>query len=76
MADGAIEDSLDASVQPGDLGRGKFVGGDARIDSGGEEGFIGVNIAYSGKDLLIQQGGFDRAAGFCKPAGELSGLRI
>jgi len=72
MADGAIEDGLDASVQSGDLRRGKLIGRDARVDAGGEEGFVGINITHSGEYLLIQKCGFNRAAGFCKLAGELS----
>ena len=40
------------------------------------ESHLGIVQPQSGKNLLVQQSGFDRAVGFYKPAGELLGLQI
>src|ERR1700683_2469043 len=61
---GTGQDFLNSAAQPRDLFTAQAVGGSARIDAGFEHRFVCVDVADSGDEALIQQGGLDGAPGF------------
>ncbi len=73
MVDGAAENQLDGAVEAEDLVASQSVAGDRGVDSAVEEGFIGVDVADAGDEALVEEGGFNDAAGFGKALGELGG---
>ena len=63
MIDRLLENRFDRAIQRCDLCIGQSVGGDEGMDTGGEEGFIDIDVPQAGDQRLIEQCGFDRPAG-------------
>ena len=61
-----LEDSLQGGVQAVKFGSLQVASHSPRPDSGAEEALIGIDIAHSVQQLLIQQGGLDGCAAATK----------
>lgn len=57
--DGVAEDGLDGGVEQGQLGAGEAGGGAFGADTGAKEGLVGVDIADSVEEFLVEESGFD-----------------
>ena len=64
MVDGAAEDQFDGAIEAEDLLASQPIGGDGGMNPSVKERLVGVNVADAGDQTLIEQGGFDGAAGF------------
>lgn len=71
MVEGAAKNCLDCAGQIGDLPGGEVVRANERMNPGGEERFVHVDIPQPGDQGLIEQRGFDDAGGFRQPGGEV-----
>lgn len=67
ITDGQAQDGFDRLVESVDLLGGELAGAGEGMDVGGKEGFIHIDIAESGDEGLVEEGGLDGAA----RAGEL-----
>lgn len=76
MAQGAAKHRFDRTIETGDLRGGQLVGNGQRMDAGGEERFVGVDVSQAGNDRLIEQRVFDRTSGAGKLAAELAGRQV
>jgi hypothetical protein len=75
MIQGPAKRCLDRTGQIDDLRGRQLVGARQRMDAGGKERFVHVNVPQAGDQLLIQQRGFDHAAGLCQPLGQNGGAQ-
>ena len=71
VADGLAQHGADGGVQGGDLGRTERVGGGQRVQAGAKEGFVGVNVAQTGDDALVEQQRLEAAAMPAQQGGQL-----
>jgi len=76
MVDGAAKNQLDGAVEAEDLVASQAVAGGGGVDAAVEEGFVGVDVADAGHEALVEEGGFDGAAGFGEALGELIGTDL
>ena len=70
-ADGVAEDFAQRPAQAFELAAGEAAGLAARPDAGAEEALVGIDVAHPGKQLLIEEGGFDGEAAAAKPLREI-----
>lgn len=71
VAEGLAESLFDRAVEPIDQVRCKGVTGREGMNPRGEKGFVDIDIAQSGDNMLIQEGIFNRAAGLMKSVQQL-----
>ena len=64
------EDTADRGVQGAALGGTERPGGRLRVQTGQEEGFVGVDVADPGDEALVEQHGLDGGATTTQPAPE------
>ena len=83
MADAVAQYGFHRLQQAGPLVRAKGMRGAFRMDARREQCFVGIDVAYTGQEGLIEQQGFDesarsrrkKSAGRCETAGAGTGVR-
>lgn len=53
-----------------------MIGRCERVYAGGEEGFVGIDIAEAGDQALVEEGGLDGSAGGSEESGEAGGGEV
>ena len=62
IAQGVVEDASDGAVESLHFRFGQRVGEPLRMDAGGEEGLVGVDVADAGDSALVEEDGLDGRA--------------
>ena len=71
--DGFAEDGLECSPKPFEAGAGEASSHVGGADAGVEEALVGIDVANTMQELLVEEGGLDRELAATEESGEIFG---